>query len=129
MLTHDGAMLTRDGAMLTRDDVLPGRRAAIIDSAPVIVRSFLPLPQPVPYRVAVLVEGGRREVFDRLGAVEAHGRARQFDPAEYGVLDLDDQALGAGLRPGVHLVDGADGPGRDAEVAQGAQPVRAVVAG
>jgi hypothetical protein len=41
--------------------------------------------------------------------------------AEGRVVDVDEQALRDGLVPGVHLVEGAHLPGRDAELGQALQ--------
>src|SRR5690606_3813107 len=87
------------------------------------------LVQPGPDRLIVLAEEGRRTVLARRRPVEPQRRPRQLDPPELRVVDLDDEALRAGLLPLVHLVDRPDGPGGDARLAEPRQPRLAGVAG
>src|SRR5690606_4857912 len=104
---------------------VPGRRPAPGGRAPRAGPSLAPLPvvppvrlvppvhlvQPGPDRLIVLAEEGRRTVLARRRPVEPQRRPRQLDPPELRVVDLDDEALRAGLLPLVHLVDRPDGPG------------------
>lgn len=55
--------------------------------------------------------------------VEAQGRTGQLDRPEGGMVDLDQQALGTGLVPGIDLVQGAYPTGGDARVLEQLQPV------
>src|SRR5690606_39443796 len=122
---------------------VPGRRPAPGGRAPRAGPSLAPLPvvppvrlvppvhlvQPGPDRLIVLAEEGRRTVLARRRPVEPQRRPRQLDPPELRVVDLDDEALRAGLLPLVHLVDRPDGPGGDARLAEPRQPRLAGVAG
>ena len=56
--------------------------------------------------------------------VEADRRARDLDPAEHRVVDVDDEALAAGLLPVVDAVEGAHLARGDAELGQPGQQGR-----
>ena len=63
------------------------------------------------------------------GSKNRSGGPASRSAAEGVVVDVDEQSLAAGLLPGVHLVDGADLPGRDADLVEPGEQVRRLPAG
>src|SRR5699024_5608579 len=95
--------------------------------AVVVVALLVSLVQPLPHGVVVLTERGRRTMHGRVGIgrgiVEPQRRAGQLEVTEAWMTDVDQQALGQRLLPGVDLVERANFAGRHTSVGQARQPV------
>src|SRR2546422_7174775 len=83
----------------------------------------LDLVQPGTHTLVVLAQRRWRAVLSAASAVEPERRPRQRDPAQSGVVDFDQEALGSGLLPLIGLVDPANLAGRDPSLLQPGDPL------